>query len=352
VASGTTLKKSYSERAQTLTQQIEANRILMDSISQERMLAFIDLDSKRSSNAAAFAASNTSGAGNVARLIGLSPSIVLLARTAACELALLALAFMTGAALFYASVGSVRDRRRHVLHMVIQGVGLIAVFAVAGAVFVHRANAETEPEPDIRLPVAPVVERDDFNPLFGAPDNRFDDDGLPQASVGDVKDPLVFRFEHQPTLIGLPSSNRQPAAGCPIPKDVFAAIDAENRSARVKAIFAGAAFVESKWDPNETHYDSDGGNSHGLFQLHGKWRKKDVAWMKKQPGGWRDPAVNLAAFLRCIKEHQTYYPKSKGSWRTALAHYNGGGRPNWKYADRVLAKAGEVQRWFEKGAFL
>ena len=133
---------------------------------------------------------------------------------------------------------------------------------------------------------------------------------------------------------------------CPIPKPIWQAISELDETAYVKSVIAGAGFVESRWDVNASHYDNDGGYSHGWLQLHGKWRKVDVDWMKNQPGGWRCPKNNLNAFLRTIRDHERYYPASKGSWRLRLSHYNGGRKGNLKYADKCLAKAKELQRWF------
>jgi hypothetical protein len=135
--------------------------------------------------------------------------------------------------------------------------------------------------------------------------------------------------------------------GCPIPASVYEAINGLYESAYVKSVIAGAGWVESRWDVNATHYDSDGGYSHGWMQLHGHWRKKDVDWMKQQPGGWRDASVNLQGFLRTIKDHERYYPQTKGSWKLKLSHYNGGKKGNPVYADKCLTKAKELQRWFQ-----
>lgn len=135
-------------------------------------------------------------------------------------------------------------------------------------------------------------------------------------------------------------------ANCPIPQGVWSAINDLDVSPYVKSIIAGAGFVESRWDVNASHYDNDGGYSHGWLQLHGRWRKVDVDWMKRQPGGWKCPKNNLAAFLRTIKDHERYYPKSRGSWKLKLSHYNGGKRGNLTYANKCLAKAKELQGLF------
>jgi hypothetical protein len=134
--------------------------------------------------------------------------------------------------------------------------------------------------------------------------------------------------------------------GCPIPRSVWEAINALDASPYVKSVIAGAGFVESRWDVNCHHYDNDGGMSHGWLQLHGHWRKKDVAWMKSQPGGWRNAEVNLQGFLRTIKDHERYYPQTKKSWKLKLSHFNGGRKGNMHYANKCLQKAGELQRWF------
>ena len=134
--------------------------------------------------------------------------------------------------------------------------------------------------------------------------------------------------------------------GCPIPQPIWAAINDLNETVEVKSIIAGAGFVESRWKVDAHHYDNDNGMSHGWLQLHGNWRKVDVDWMKAQPGGWKCPKNNLQAFLRTIKDHEKYYPASRGSWRLRLSHYNGGSKGNLRYADKCLEKAGELRGWF------
>lgn len=134
--------------------------------------------------------------------------------------------------------------------------------------------------------------------------------------------------------------------GCPIPAEIYNAIHQLSVSPKVKSIIAATGYVESRWNVDCHHYDN-GGMSHGWLQLHGKWRRKTVDWMKAQPGGWRSPSVNLAGFLQTIKEHQKYYPSTKASWRAALAHYNGGSRPNFLYADKALQKSRRLERWFQ-----
>ena len=133
---------------------------------------------------------------------------------------------------------------------------------------------------------------------------------------------------------------------CPIPRGIWEAINDLNETAEVKATIAGAGWGESRWKVDAHHYDNDNGHSHGWLQLHGNWRKVDVDWMKTLPGGWRCPKNNLQAFLRTIRDHEKYYPQTKGSWRLKLSHYNGGRAGNLKYADKCLAKAKELRKWF------
>lgn len=159
------------------------------------------------------------------------------------------------------------------------------------------------------------------------------------------------KLDRQAGLIDSPtkrmdSPQQKMPEGCPIPKGIWEAINELEESAEVKAIIAGAGWVESKWDVNCHHYDNDGGYSHGVWQLHGRWRKVDVTWMKRQPGGWRCPKNNLAAFLRTIKQHEKYYPKSRSSWKLKLSHFNGGKNGNLTYANKCLAKAKELQGLF------
>lgn len=140
--------------------------------------------------------------------------------------------------------------------------------------------------------------------------------------------------------------NQQMPEGCPIPKPIWEAINDLNETAEVKSIIAGAGWVESRWRVDAHHYDNDNGMSHGFLQLHGRWRKVDVDWMKNQPGGWKCPKNNLQAFLRTIKDHEKYYPQTKGSWRLKLSHYNGGKKGNLRYSDKCLEKAKELLNWF------
>jgi hypothetical protein len=129
------------------------------------------------------------------------------------------------------------------------------------------------------------------------------------------------------------------------PRALQRVIHALDESAYVKSVIAGAGWVESRWDVNCHHWDT-GGYSHGWLQLHGHWRAGDVAWMKAQPGGWRCAAVNLQGFLRTIQDHERYYPQTRNSWKLKLSHFNGGRRGNISYANKCLAKAKELQRWF------
>jgi len=155
------------------------------------------------------------------------------------------------------------------------------------------------------------------------------------------------RMDRAATVVAMSmEQTRRMPEGCPIPRPIYEAIDGLDESAYVKSVIAGAGWVESRWDVNATHYDNDGGNSHGWLQLHGKWRAVDVAWMRAQPGGWRDAEVNLRGFLRTIRDHERYYPQTKGSWKLKLSHYNGGRRGNLSYANKCLRKAEELQRWF------
>lgn len=158
-------------------------------------------------------------------------------------------------------------------------------------------------------------------------------------------DPEIEFAKMKPLTVA-PAMPPRPAVGCPIPSGVWEAIDDLSESPQIKGLIAAAAYVESRWDCLESHYDSDGGYSHGLFQLHGKWRAVDVAWMKQQPGGWRDPRVNLAAFLRTLEAHEKYYPQTKGSWKLRLSHYNGGSQGNLRYAAKCLKKAKDLEQWF------
>jgi hypothetical protein len=155
------------------------------------------------------------------------------------------------------------------------------------------------------------------------------------------------RMDRAATVVAMSmEQTRGMPEGCPIPRPIYEAIDALDESAYVKSVIAGAGWVESRWDVNCHHYDNDGGMSHGWLQLHGHWRKKDVAWMKSQPGGWRNAEVNLQGFLRTIKEHERYYPQTKKSWKLKLSHFNGGRKGNMHYANKCLQKAGGLQRWF------
>lgn len=173
---------------------------------------------------------------------------------------------------------------------------------------------------------APIEEEEVIDITLLGP---YDADGLPQHMVS-------YSAPHK----SMPTN-------CPIPEDIWTAINDLNETAEVKAIIAGAGWVESRWNPDCYHYDNDGGHAHGLFCIHGRWRKDDVAWMKSQPGGWRNPENNLKAFLRTIKAHETYYPKSRHSWKYKMSHYNGGKRGNMKYAQKVLTKAKDLERYFE-----
>ena len=154
------------------------------------------------------------------------------------------------------------------------------------------------------------------------------------------------RMDRASTVVAMSmEQTRGMPEGCPIPRPIYEAIDGLDESAYVKSVIAGAGWVESRWDVNCHHWDT-GGYSHGWLQLHGHWRAGDVDWMKRQPGGWRDAKNNLAAFLRTIQDHERYYPQTRNSWKLKLSHFNGGKKGNISYANKCLAKAKELQRWF------
>ena len=160
----------------------------------------------------------------------------------------------------------------------------------------------------------------------------------------------------KPTYVSM----QAPAESNPIPQDVFDAINALPVDAEYKGILAGFAFVESSFNPKLHRFDSNGiaaevlkgagamGHSWGLFQIHDYWRHDD--W-KAMGDRWDQPAVNLQAFLNTLKEHEKYWPETVGNPRAASARYNGGSRPNWKYADKVMNAAARYQKYFEQGTY-
>ena len=147
--------------------------------------------------------------------------------------------------------------------------------------------------------------------------------------------------------------------GCPIPLNVWEAINEIDEetieflrdntfktASQIKSVLAGCAFRESSFNVANYHYDNAGGYATGLYSIHSRYRKQDVAWMETQPGGWKCPKNNLAALIRTLKEHERYWPDSKRSLAVKLARFNGGGKPNHNYTRKVLSKAKELQRWF------
>jgi hypothetical protein len=160
-------------------------------------------------------------------------------------------------------------------------------------------------------------------------------DAAPFEQDVDVIDPTLLEpYESD----GLP----QWQSSCPIPKPVFEAI-VEHAPKHERAWYAGVAKQESGFDCSCYHYDNDGGYAHGLFCLHSHWRKEDVQWMGDK---WRDPEVNLIAFQRTLEDHKTYWPGTRYDPREAAARYNGGGKPNWVYADKVMSYAKQFEKWF------
>ena len=156
---------------------------------------------------------------------------------------------------------------------------------------------------------------------------------------------IVPAQEVDPTLLEPYESDGLPQweQGCIIPREVFDAIVA-HAPADKRAWFAAVAKQESGFDAECYHYDNDGGYAHGLFCLHSHWRKTDVKWMGDQ---WRDPGVNLLAFQRTLRDHERYWPRTRTDLRAAAAHYNGGGNPNWVYADKVMTYTEQLSPYFK-----
>lgn len=378
VKAGTNLKKGYSDALATVTSELASNATATSRLKEEEHRQLTRLDMRRSEESAKLRASNSSGASNVGRMFGISTSTVLMLRTGMCEAALVALAVMFGVGLFYASNSTKQDRMRNYGMSAFHASGFLIIFGIAWALFM--AEAATGSAIPLDAPLSNMKPSDNYEPdddmwdveiqteLMPLP---YTDDpvGLPQAAsfpswdfeqMGDGNG-LKMDAKYPPKLycsarkeqvqpVAISAISTAPAIypqGCPIPEDVWTAINDMPVSSKVKGILGGFGEVESRWDVNCHHYDNHGGYSHGWLQLHGKWRKKDVDWMKRLPGGWRCPKNNLAAFLRTIIEHQKYYPSSKHSWMNAAAHYNGGSKPNYKYANKVMSSAKRLEQWFQ-----
>jgi hypothetical protein len=362
VKAGTNLKKGYSDSLAALTSQLRQNADQQYQANMGYDRDVRELDSQHSRESAQLRAANSSGASNVGRMLGISTSHVVLGRTLMCELALVALSIMFGVGLFYD-----RQKSNYMatgLHM----LGFAIIFGIGWALFMAEVKAETREAPPAKA-VEPVREGWDIllNTQPEAEENALpytdEPEGLPQAAafpgwdfeqLGEGRG-LIMDIKHKPerysqyrhrvasTMITRPIQGKP--SNCPIPTDIYEAINELSVSPKVKSIIAGAGYIESTWNVN-CHHDDNGGMSHGWLQLHGKWRKDTVNWMKQQPGGWRDARVNLAGFLRTLIEHQKYYPASRKNWRSALAHYNGGSRPNYHYADKAIRKARSLEQWF------
>lgn len=352
VQAGTNLKRGYSDALATVTAQLRDNANQQYQANMAHDQAARELDSQHSRESAQLRAANSSGASNVGRMLGVSTSHVVLGRTLMCELALVALAVMFGVGLFYDRNKS--DYTATGLHM----AGFAIIFGIGWALFMAEVKAQTEEAPPSQV-VEPLREGWDIllNPQPGAKENALPytdkPEGLPQAAAfpgwdfEQLGEGRGLMMDIEPTAIPITAhTHKGKPAGCPIPADIYNAIYELSVSPKVKSIIAATGYIESRWDVN-CHHDDNGGMSHGWLQLHGKWRRKTVDWMKGQPGGWRSPSVNLAGFLQTIKEHQKYYPSTKASWRAALAHYNGGSRPNFLYADKALQKSRGLERWFQ-----
>lgn len=365
VKAGTNLKKAYSDALAIVTSELASNATTTSRLKEEEHRQLTELDMRRSESSAKLRASNSSGASNVGRMFGISTSTVLMLRTGMCEAALVALAVMFGVGLFYASNSTKQDRMRNYGMSAFHASGFLVIFGIAWTLFM--TEAATGNSMPLDAPVSDMKPSNNYEPdddmwdveiqteLIPLP---YTDDpvGLPEAAsfpswdfeqMGDGNG-LKMDAKYRPVAISAIST--APAIypkECPIPEHVWRAINHVPVSPKVKGLLGGFGEVESRWDVNCHHYDNDGGMSHGWLQLHGKWRKKDVDWMKKQPGGWRCPSNNLAAFIRTILEHQKYYPASKHSWRNAAAHYNGGSKPNYKYAQKVMSSGKRLEKWFQ-----
>jgi hypothetical protein len=344
VKAGTNLKKGYSDTLATLTTELQENAQQRNLLEADHHRELTQLDQQRSANAATLWAANSSGASNVARMFAISPSQVILLRTLACELALIALALMFGVQLFYTSHATGSARLRNYSTTAAQITGFALTFTIAWSLFIAEIQ-EGNTTPTTAPTTAPTLPADHWHGTLIQPEPSIEDathgnidttilgpNATTQWSNDD--DPL-FRDTHY-----IPPEN------CPIPDDIYRAIQALDLTPQDKAIIAGTGWVESRWQTDCYHYDNNQGHAHGWLCIHGRWRKQDVAWMKTQPGGWKDPAVNLQAFLRTLEDHKKYYPNATKSWRHALAHYNGGGTPNYDYADKILTKATTLTPYF------
>ena len=153
-----------------------------------------------------------------------------------------------------------------------------------------------------------------------------------------------------------PKQEKTAEGRCPIPAAIWRAIDdLPNKTANDKAQIAAAAFIETTWRCQYHCFDSHGipaarlaargvrGHSWGLFQIHDYWRNESY---EKMGAKWSDPKVNLAAYLDTLAAHRGYWPHAESDWRKAHAHYNGGSRGNYSYAEKCLRKADELVVWF------
>ncbi len=340
IESGTNLKKSYSDQRSALAAEI-SDIDQKFAQAQSGLVSYKqDLYKKIATEKQQLAALNSSGVSRASKFVGISPETNIALKTLCCELALIALAVMT--ALGGSSLTTAQSREGRMMaggRLALQLVTIAATFYFAHQQFLSEAPSimedlgEETAEPF--SPAVPVLPARGVDPaLFQDPDS------LPQWESS-------ANFGESGTMMHLVMMHQEDYPQCEIPKDVWSFLNGLKISAKDKAIFAATAWKESSYNPKCSHYDNDGGYSHGLFQLHGRWRKADVDWMKSQKGGWQDIGNNYQALLRTFADHAEYWDCS--TWRLTLARYNGGGHPNWRYADSILAKAEKLEKYFTEG---
>ena len=344
VKAGTRLRQQYSDDLVTNGKALASNSEEKSRIEMERHHQLTELDKTRSEEATKLRSSNSSGAKNVGRMFGINASKVILIRTLLCELALVALAIMFGVGLFYTSKSTPADRMRNYSMSIFHCVWFFFVFFVAWNLFMSQVQAGPAQE-DVRLP-APQSDQI-YMPAVPNGSGTY-----PDTERGTIDTSLFDKeWKKSGERFNDPFYHQTGSVNCPIPTDIYMAIDRLDEEPRVKAVIAAAGFKESSWNVNAYGYDGDGGYAHGWLQLHSYWRKDDVAWMKKQPGGWRNADVNLGAFFRCLREHERFWPNTKSSWRRALARYNGGGTPNYEYADSILEHSRDLEKYFNRNTY-
>ena len=111
---------------------------------------------------------------------------------------------------------------------------------------------------------------------------------------------------------------------------------------------AAIAWEESQFGVYKVITDT---GDYGIMGINLKWFIIDNGYRNN-----RYSRAKLATVLTCNDDYNIMYAVAKleklksrySSWKKTWAHYNGGSRPNWRYAKRILNKVIAIRRWYHQ----